>query len=196
VISSPLRYPGGKAKLFPFFSELIFKNGIRGVEYFEPYAGGAGLAIKLLTNGLVSRVHLNDLDVAIYAFWKSIIETPDQFCDLILKTPVTVAEWYTQKGVFSRGDASSALSLGFSAYFLNRTNRSGIIEGAGPIGGYDQLGAWKIDVRLAKQAQITNIMNYQDIQNKFQYITQMRLNLFIIILQVRIKFSILILHIS
>jgi DNA adenine methylase len=158
MIYSPLRYPGGKAKLFPFFSQLISRNGIRGVEYFEPYAGGAGLAIRLLTNGLVSRVHLNDLDVAIYAFWKSIIETPAQFCDLIIKTPVTVAEWHAQKDIFSRGDGSSALSLGFSAYFLNRTNRSGIIEGAGPIGGYDQSGAWKIDARLVKQTQIDNIM--------------------------------------
>jgi DNA adenine methylase len=102
VISSPLRYPGGKAKLFPFFSELIFKNGIRGVEYFEPYAGGAGLAIKLLTNGLVSRVHLNDLDVAIYAFWKSIMETPDQFCDLIIR-PRLRSPSGTLKKAFSRG---------------------------------------------------------------------------------------------
>jgi DNA adenine methylase len=47
--------------------------------------------------------------------------------------------------------------LGFSAFFLNRTNRSGIIEGAGPIGGYDQKSKWKIDVRLVKQKQVENI---------------------------------------
>ena len=41
-----------------------------------------------------------------------------------------------------------ALALGFSAFFLNRTNRSGIIEGAGPIGGYTQTGKWKVDAQL------------------------------------------------
>ena len=50
------------------------------------------------------------------------------------------------------------LALGFSAFFLNRTNRSGIIEGAGPIGGYAQAGAWKLDVRLVKEKQIENIL--------------------------------------
>ena len=49
------------------------------------------------------------------------------------------------------------LKLGFAAYFLNRTNRSGIIEGAGPIGGYAQEGSWKLGVRLVKDKQIDNI---------------------------------------
>jgi len=49
------------------------------------------------------------------------------------------------------------LTLGFSAFFLNRTNRSGIIEGAGPIGGYEQNGPWKLGVRLVKDKQIENL---------------------------------------
>jgi DNA adenine methylase len=157
MISSPLRYPGGKAKLFPFFAELIKENSLFGSEYCEPYTGGAGLAIQLLTQGFVDRVAINDIDVSIYSFWKSALYKTDEFCDLIERTPISVEEWHTQKAVWVQGDVDNYLALGFSAYFLNRTNRSGIIEGAGPIGGYAQAGEWKIDVRLNKETQIKNL---------------------------------------
>ena len=157
MISSPLRYPGGKAKLFPFFAELIKKNGLFGSEYCEPYAGGAGLAIQLLIRGFVDRVSINDIDGSICAFWQSALYETDKFCELVETTPVTVEEWHRQKGIWNYGDAKNGLALGFSAYFLNRTNRSGIIEGAGPIGGYKQAGKWKIDARLNKENQIKNL---------------------------------------
>lgn len=157
MISSPLRYPGGKAKLYSFFSELIKCNRIFGHEYCEPYAGGAGLAIRLLTNGFVDRIHLNDVDVSIYAFWKSVLFDAENFCKLISDTDVNIDQWHIQKQVWREADSGNLLKLGFAAFFLNRTNRSGIIEGAGPIGGYSQSGDWKIDVRLVKDKQIANI---------------------------------------
>lgn len=157
IINSPLRYPGGKAKLYPFFVELIKENRLYGSEYCEPYAGGAGLAIQLLTLGFVDRVSINDIDRSIYAFWKSALFDTERFCQLIEKTPITIEEWRNQKEVWLGEDTNDCLKLGFSTYFLNRTNRSGIIEGAGPIGGYDQAGTWKIDARLTKDAQIQNI---------------------------------------
>lgn len=43
------------------------------------------------------------------------------------------------------------LALGFAAFFLNRTNRSGIIKGAGVIGGLDQSGAYKLDCRFNRE---------------------------------------------
>ncbi|NQV45662.1 MAG: DNA adenine methylase [Rhodospirillales bacterium] len=157
MVFSPLRYPGGKAKLFPFFAELIKENSLFGSEYCEPYAGGAGLAIQLLTQGFVNRVAINDIDVSIYAFWKSALFDTDKFCTLIARTPITIEEWHRQKAVWMKGNVKNSLALGFSAYFLNRTNRSGIIEGAGPIGGFAQTGKWKIDVRMNKEAQIKNL---------------------------------------
>jgi len=60
-------------------------------------------------------------------------------------TPLTIDEWARQKAVQQAAD-TDPLSLGFSTFFLNRTNRSGIIEG-GVIGGNDQTGQWKIDAR-------------------------------------------------
>lgn len=157
MISSPLRYPGGKAKLFPFFVELIKENRLFGAKYCEPYAGGAGLALRLLATGFVEKISINDIDKAIYSFWISAIQTADDFCALIENTPVTIDEWHKQKAIWRRGNSSNKLELGFSVYFLNRTNRSGIIGSAGPIGGFEQNGKWKIDARLFKQKQIENI---------------------------------------
>jgi DNA adenine methylase len=157
MITSPLRYPGGKAKLFPYFIELIRENRLFGAEYCEPYAGGAGLAIQLLIHGYVDHVSINDIDQSIYAFWVSALFDTERFCRLIEKTPIDIAQWHRQQEIWEASDLDNKLKLGFSAYFLNRTNRSGIIEGAGPIGGYAQKGNWKLDVRLVKGKQIENI---------------------------------------
>ena len=48
------------------------------------------------------------------------------------------------------------LELGFSTFFLNRTNRSGIIAG-GVIGGLKQNSRWKINVRYNKEELINRI---------------------------------------
>lgn len=166
MATSPLRYPGGKAKLFPFFAKIIQINGLFGCNYCEPYAGGAGLALKLLTNGFVDRISLNDIDPTIYAFWHSVLRHPDKFCKLIENTPVTIEEWFRQRACWTTADKRDPVALGFSTYFLNRTSRSGIIEGAGPIGGYKQSGKWKVDVRLVKDKQIDNILSLSRYANQ------------------------------
>lgn len=166
MIVSPLRYPGGKAKLFDFFVEFLKANDLVGTRYCEPYAGGGGLALKLLGSGFVSEVQLNDIDPSVAAFWNAITRTPDLFCELIEQTPVTIDEWHRQKSIWQTSNESDALKLGFAFYFLNRTNRSGIIEGAGPIGGYAQAGKWKIDVRFPKERQISNIQGIAEFADK------------------------------
>lgn len=164
---SPLRYPGGKAKLFPIFSRLISENRLHSATYCEPYAGGAGLALKLLAHGFVPRVELNDLDRAIFAFWNAALYDADRFCRRLADVDITVDEWRRQKEVYRSSDGDQ-FELAFATYFLNRTSRSGIIEGSGPIGGYEQKGEWKIDARFNKKAQISNI---QAISRLSPYIT-------------------------
>jgi DNA adenine methylase len=48
------------------------------------------------------------------------------------------------------------LDLGFATFFLNRTNRSGILN-AGVIGGRDQTGPWKINARFNRSDLIARI---------------------------------------
>jgi DNA adenine methylase len=157
MLISPLRYPGGKAKLFDFFSSLIRHNGISDCHYCEPYAGGAGLALKLLSSGLVERVSLNDVDEAIWAFWVSALNFNTQLCELIDKATLTIEEWYRQREVWRAKDTSDVLALGFATFYLNRTNRSGIIEGAGPVGGYAQAGTWRLDARFDRKKQAASV---------------------------------------
>lgn len=154
--SSPLRYPGGKSRLSDYMRLIYIKNGLVGGEYVEPYAGGAGIALFLLYYESVRRIHINDIDRSIWAFWESAVNKTERLCELIRNRPVTTDEWKRQKAVQNKKDDASILELGFSTFFLNRTNRSGILS-AGMIGGMDQSGSWKIDARYNKEGLIRRI---------------------------------------
>lgn len=152
---SPLRYPGGKNRLSNFIRLAIQNLDVLDCTYVEPFAGGAGVALSLLLDNTVSRIVINDYDKAIYSFWRAIKQEPDSLIRLIQNTPITIDEWHKQKHIYSTRTAYS-VDLAFATLFLNRTNRSGILN-AGPIGGYAQDGDWKIDVRFDKEAIISKI---------------------------------------
>ena len=146
---SPLRYPGGKRRLAPAIVRLFKENNLKGVEYIEPYAGGASLALTLLFGGHASIIHINDLSRPVYAFWHSVLNRTQELCDRIEQSPVTIEEWEFQREVYGDRNSADLFDLGFATLFLNRTNRSGII-GGGVIGGKRQAGAWTLDVRFNK----------------------------------------------
>lgn len=132
------------------FIKLVFEqNNLLDGDYCEPYAGGAGIAINLLVHQYASRIHLNDLNPSVYAFWRSVVESPDELCRLVREATLSIAEWNRQKAIQSRPQEHSLLELGFSTFYLNRTNRSGIILG-GVIGGKSQDGDWKLGARFNK----------------------------------------------
>lgn len=145
---SPLRYPGGKSCLHGLVAQILRLNRLERAHYAEPYAGGAGLALSLLFGGHISEVHLNDVDRSVWAFWHSVLNDTDALVQRIETAPVDMAEWHRQREVYLHPQDFDDLSLGFATFFLNRTNRSGIIKGAGVIGGLDQTGNYKIDCRF------------------------------------------------
>lgn len=153
---SPLRYPGGKGKLARFVATLIKENGLSDGLYVEPYAGGAAVAWELLLTGVVRRVAINDVSRPVFAFWRSVLEQTDELVALITDTPVDVVTRDRLKAVLGSPDDASDLELGFAMFFLNRTHRSGILNG-GVIGGRDQTGKWKIDARYNKSGLIRRI---------------------------------------
>lgn len=153
---TPLRYPGGKTSLFEFFNDVIKRHEWKDITYIEPYAGGAGAAISLLLLEKVRKIVINDYDPAIYSFWLAITKHNAEFIRLIESTDITIEQWELQKKIYKAADMSDRLALGFATFFLNRTNRSGILN-AGPIGGKQQLGEWKIDARYNKQNLIEKI---------------------------------------
>ena len=161
---SPLRYPGGKGKLANYIKLVFEGNNLLDGHYVEPYAGGASVAFSLLFEEYASHIHINDLNAPVYAFWHSVLNDSETLCCLIDSTSVTMKEWKRQKAIQNDSENYSLTELGFSTFFLNRTNRSGII-GGGVIGGKAQQGEWKIDARYNKADlchRIEKIARYRD----------------------------------
>ncbi len=157
---SPLRYPGGKNKLSAFIAKICIDNNIDG-HYVEPYCGGSAVALFLLLEGFVKKISINDKDRSIYAFWYSVLNYTDQFCNLIQNAELTIKEWRVQQDIQKNKEEEGLLSLGFSTFYLNRTNRSGIIN-AGVIGGVNQNGNYLIGCRFNKKnltERVRNIAN-------------------------------------
>lgn len=154
--STPLRYPGGKGRLANYIAEILEMNELVGGGYSEPFCGGAGIALSLLYAEKVNHIYLNDVDRAVYAFWHTAIHENERLCKLIKDTPVNMDTWLRQKEAQNHKETADLVDLGFSTFFLNRTNRSGILN-AGVIGGKEQKGEWKIDARFKKENLIDRI---------------------------------------
>ncbi len=156
ITQTPLRYPGGKSKLYHFFSQLLVKNSLKECCYVEPFAGGAGLALSLLLKGDVNEIIINDSDRAIYAFWYCVLNETDELIYRINNISINIDEWFTQKVIQQQPENYKLIDLAISTFFLNRTNRSGMLKG-GIIGGIEQKGIYKIDSRFNKADLIRKI---------------------------------------
>lgn len=162
---SPLRYPGGKGSLSHFLTDIVRSNNLEGGTYCELYAGGAGAALNLLFDTVFEKIHINDADHHIYCIWKTILDDTNSFIEKIDSAKLDIDEWKRQKSIFAAPLDHSPLDNAFSAFYLNRTNRSGIIFKAGPIGGIEQKGNYGIGVRFNKQElikRVTKIASFKD----------------------------------
>lgn len=146
---TPLRYPGGKARFAPYIADLMRANGLEGGHYMEPYAGGAGAALELLYDQVVSDIHLNDADPAVRDFWLVATKHPRKLIRMVESEPITIEAWQHWRDVMLGSVQATLLERGFATLFLNRTNRSGILKG-GVIGGKAQSGDYKLDARFKR----------------------------------------------
>lgn len=175
---SPFRYPGGKTQLYDFVADLVQINQPIKT-YIEPFAGGAGIPLKLLKNNLVEKVWINDFDPSIHAVWYHILNSPNQFIKKISKLPFSyknpiddrelmITFWKKQKNIYLR-EKNDPISFdgAFATLFLNRTNRSGIING-GPIGGYHQKSNTKLYDRLNTNTLIDKIKFISSNKNRIK----------------------------
>lgn len=164
---TPLRYPGGKARLGAWLSEIISANNLDDACYVEPYAGGAGAALYLLSNGFVPQIWINDADPVIYSFWWTLLNENDWLIDSIKNEEITIENWRKHKAIIETPDDKEIREIGFSTFFLNRSNRSGIIKG-GVIGGLEQKGEYKIDARFKKDKLIKRINKIYKLKEKIK----------------------------
>lgn len=159
---SPLRYPGGKSKIYDKVKNLIIINGYDNRIYVEPFSGGFGIGIGLLCENIIPSAILNDFDSHIYNFWCAVLNDTENLLRLITDTPITIEERKRQKQNYKDAD-SGPLTDGFATLFLNRVNFSGVIKG-GPIGGLDQTGTYKLGCRF----------NKEDLKSKIETIAKLR----------------------
>lgn len=155
-ISTPLRYPGGKSALTNFLRLVLRQNGLSGGHYAEPYCGGAGAAISLLRAEAVSHIHINDADPAVFAFWRAVLERSDDLCEFVTRVPLSVDEWKFQRDIYKGGSQRKWFDKACAFFFLNRVNRSGILNG-GLIGGLAQKGQWLMDARFNRSDLVDRI---------------------------------------
>lgn len=160
ITMSPLRYPGGKTQIYKFVNHTMQINRLNKPIYCEPFTGGGGVALSLLLNNDVSSIVLNDLDISIYSFWYAMLYETERFIGKLANVSVDIEEWMHQKDIYMKylEAESYSFDLGFSAFFLNRTNIAGIIRG-GPIGGLSQNSKYSVDCRFNKKILINKIVN-------------------------------------
>lgn len=163
---SPLRYPGGKSSLSKFMRDLIEESELDKPSYFELYAGGAGAGLELLCENYFSEIILNDADYHIYAFWYSVLNFNDEFIELINNCKIDIPTWKQQKEIYLDPKNYSIFEVGFSTFYLNRCNRSGILHKAGPIGGMKQKGDYKIDVRFTRSTLVSRVEKIKKYKGK------------------------------
>ncbi|MEU0552044.1 DNA adenine methylase [Micromonospora sp. NPDC005979] len=162
---SPLRYPGGKAKLGPFFARILASQPAPITAYAEPYAGGAGAGLFLLSEGHIEQLLINDLNPGIAAFWRAIINRTEEFVERIEREDISLDAWHQHRARYLSPDGRDDLDLGFSTFFLNRCNRSGILT-ARPIGGLAQTGNWKIDARFNRVGLVARIRHIKGLASR------------------------------
>lgn len=155
---TPIRYPGGKTKLYPEIRAILEINDLLGHPYAELFAGGAGLAIKLLLKGDVSSIVINDYDRAVYCMWDAIVNHAEEMCEFIDSAVLDIETWKKVRDMYQNHDGVGDFELGKAAFYLNRTNVSGILSG-GVIGGLEQTGNYKMDVRFNRKTLKKKIMD-------------------------------------
>lgn len=156
TFASPLRYPGGKGRLGPWLATLVAANKLTKGCYVEPYAGGAGAALYLLLGNHVKRIVINDADPVVHAFWDTLVHDSATLIKLISRHPATMKTREMAKMQLATPELYTPAEVAFATFFVNRTSRSGILNG-GVIGGKAQAGTYKLDARYNPAALIARI---------------------------------------
>lgn len=150
---SPLRYPGGKARMAPFLGEMFAAQvSMMDVEvWIEPFAGGGGAGLTLLDADAVGEVWLTEKNPAIAALWRTLLSEPGRLAARVECATPDLRLWERARETVASVQGGSEVGdheLGFAALVLNRCSRSGIVAPrVGPIGGRTQSGRWTVASR-------------------------------------------------
>lgn len=142
--------------------------GLMDIEiWMEPFAGGAGAGLGLLTSDQVQEVWLVEKHPGIAALWRTIITDGQRFAARVADTRPDMDVWQHARHLLESAQTGKPVDdfdLGWAAFIVNRCSRSGIVDlRAGPIGGRHQAGRYKIGDRYHPDrlaARISDIGHY------------------------------------
>jgi len=130
---SPLRYPGGKTWLVPRVNYWLRSLPQRPTEFFEPFAGGAIVALSVAFEEWAEHVTIVELDEDVAALWHTILDDEggaQWLADRITSFPITLEN--VQVCLAESG--GTVRERAFRTVLRNRVNRGGILApGAGLI---------------------------------------------------------------
>ena len=123
---SPLRYPGGKSRWYPFVKRWLRPKPENAV-FVEPFAGGSSMGLAAGIEELVEKVILVEKNKDVGAFWKTVLEKPEWLIEQIQSFEVSrenVEEVFSKDGV-------DEYQRGFLLLLHNRMSRGGITADGG-----------------------------------------------------------------
>ncbi|HEY9705121.1 MAG TPA: DNA adenine methylase, partial [Allocoleopsis sp.] len=133
LLTTPLRYPGGKAKAIP---QIINYLPSDFSEYREPFIGGGSLFIYLKQTSPHIKFWINDLNYDLYCFWSMAkINMNHLITDIYnLKNTAVSGKDLFQELTTLNLESLSELERGVRFFVLNRITFSGTVD----CGGFSQ----------------------------------------------------------
>jgi DNA adenine methylase len=123
---SPLRYPGGKSRWYPFVKRWLLSK-YEDTIFIEPFAGGSSMGLAAGIEGLVEKVTLVEKNEDVGAFWKTVLEKPDWLAEKVQNFEVSREN---VEQVFSKEEVGD-YERGFLLLLHNRMSRGGITADGG-----------------------------------------------------------------
>ena len=173
---SPLRYPGGKARMGDYLADMFAQQcGYMDVEvWIEPFAGGLGAGLHLLSVGAVEEVWFCEANPALAAMWRALIADPERLASRVEQLTPTLGLFEDARAAVAAATAAHAPddeTLALSALVMNRCSRSGMVAPTvGPIGGKAQTGRYTVASRFHPHRLPTRLRDLAPLASGLRYV--------------------------
>ena len=133
ILSTPLRYPGGKSKavkdLYEYMPQMSQYD-----EWREPLLGGGSMSIEITKKFPDMKIWVNDLYPALFNFWTMVKDRGDEMTERLLEikseciTSEIAKSFHIEQKKIINDDASSDFDKAVAFYYANKNSFSGLTE--------------------------------------------------------------------
>ena len=133
ILSTPLRYPGGKSKavkdLYEYMPQMSQYD-----EWREPFLGGGSMSIEITKKFPDMKIWVNDLYPALFNFWTMVKDRGDEMTERLLEikseciTSEIAKSFHIEQKKIINDDASSDFDKAVAFYYANKNSFSGLTE--------------------------------------------------------------------